>query len=197
MAATTRRIIAAHCIEVAYSTRSHGRALSPADPIAASSTRRYSDRMDYDAQEEPVVAPARIGPASTIRGALTAGFAVVFVLWVASGYELVRSLREVDRRLEASRRRFSARPGRAHHGPYQCPARIDLPSRRADRSHAGEPGGLSQRAAADPRGGGPRAAALPCRSSARRSSGSTGTTSRWSWATTGCRATWCSSQTGR
>ena len=62
--------------------------------------------MDYDAQEEPVVAPARTGPASTIRGALTAGFAVVFAVWVASGYELVRSLREVDRRLEASRQDF-------------------------------------------------------------------------------------------
>ena len=62
--------------------------------------------MDYDAQEEPVVALARTGPASTIRGALTAGFAVVFAVWVASGYELVRSLREVDRRLEASRQDF-------------------------------------------------------------------------------------------
>jgi signal transduction histidine kinase len=62
--------------------------------------------MNYDAQEEPIVAPARIGPASTIRGALTAGFAVVFVLWLASGYELLRSLREVDRRLEASRDDF-------------------------------------------------------------------------------------------
>jgi signal transduction histidine kinase len=62
--------------------------------------------MDYDAQEEPIVASARTGPASTIRGALTAGFAVVFVLWVASGYELVRSLRDVDRRLEASRQDF-------------------------------------------------------------------------------------------
>ena len=53
-----------------------------------------------------MVSPARIGPTSTIRGALTAGFAVVFVLWGASGYELVRSLREVDRRLEASRSDF-------------------------------------------------------------------------------------------
>jgi len=61
---------------------------------------------DYDTQEEPVVAPSRIGPASTIRGALIAGFAVVFALWVASGYELVRSLRDVDRRLEASRGDF-------------------------------------------------------------------------------------------
>ena len=31
---------------------------------------------------------------------------MVFVVWVASGYELVRSLREVDRRLEASRQDF-------------------------------------------------------------------------------------------
>jgi signal transduction histidine kinase len=61
---------------------------------------------DYDVRKEPAVAPARIGPASTIRGALTVGFAVVFVLWGASGYELMRSLREVDRRLEASRNDF-------------------------------------------------------------------------------------------
>jgi signal transduction histidine kinase len=61
---------------------------------------------DYDAEEEPVVPSSRIGPASTIRGALIAGFAVVFALWVASGYELVRSLRDVDLRLEASRDDF-------------------------------------------------------------------------------------------
>jgi signal transduction histidine kinase len=36
---------------------------------------------------------------STIRGALVAGFAVVFALWVFSGYELVRSLRDVERRV--------------------------------------------------------------------------------------------------
>jgi signal transduction histidine kinase len=65
-----------------------------------------SPDADYDAGEELVVPAARTGPASTIRGALTAGFAVVFVLWVASGFELVRSLREVDRRLEASRDDF-------------------------------------------------------------------------------------------
>jgi len=61
---------------------------------------------DYDAEENPAVAAPRTGPTSTIRGALIAGFAVVFVLWGASGYELFRSLREVDRRLEASRDDF-------------------------------------------------------------------------------------------
>jgi signal transduction histidine kinase len=61
---------------------------------------------DYDAEKESVVTSSRIGPASTIRGALIAGFAVVFGLWVASGYELVRSLRDVDLRLEASRDDF-------------------------------------------------------------------------------------------
>jgi signal transduction histidine kinase len=58
---------------------------------------------DYDAHEEPLVPSVRVGPVSTIRGALIAGFAVVFAIWVASGYELVRSMREVDGRLEASR----------------------------------------------------------------------------------------------
>jgi signal transduction histidine kinase len=65
-----------------------------------------STGADYDADVAPAVPRARASPASTIRGALTAGFAVVFVLWGASGYELVRSLRDVDRRLEASRDDF-------------------------------------------------------------------------------------------
>lgn len=38
----------------------------------------------------------RVG-STTIRGALVAGFAVVFALWLLSGYELVRGLREVER----------------------------------------------------------------------------------------------------
>jgi len=38
---------------------------------------------------------------STIRGALIAGFTVVFGLWLVSGYELVRSLRDVERRVDA------------------------------------------------------------------------------------------------
>jgi signal transduction histidine kinase len=42
----------------------------------------------------------------TIRGALTAGFAVLFAVWGASGYELVRTLREVSRSLDASRDDF-------------------------------------------------------------------------------------------
>ena len=35
----------------------------------------------------------------TIRGALVVGFAIVFGLWLLSGYELVRSLRDVERRV--------------------------------------------------------------------------------------------------
>jgi signal transduction histidine kinase len=45
-------------------------------------------------------------PASTIRGAIIAGFAVVFTLWLASGYELVRSLRDTDQRIAAGRLAF-------------------------------------------------------------------------------------------
>ena len=53
---------------------------------------------------DPLVAslpPARrhVRPISTIRGALGAGFAVVFGLWVLSGYELIRSLNEVEQRV--------------------------------------------------------------------------------------------------
>jgi signal transduction histidine kinase len=42
---------------------------------------------------------SRPRPVSTIRGALIAGFAVVFGLWLVSGYELVRSLRDVEQRV--------------------------------------------------------------------------------------------------
>ena len=46
--------------------------------------------------------PARhAGPTSKIRGVLIAGFAVVFGLWVLSGYELVRRLHEVEQRAAA------------------------------------------------------------------------------------------------
>jgi len=43
----------------------------------------------------------RVRATSTIRGALIAGFTVVFALWLVSGYELVRSLRDVERRVVA------------------------------------------------------------------------------------------------
>ncbi len=46
--------------------------------------------------------PARhVRPRWTIRGALIAGFAIVFGLWLVSGYELVRSLHDVQRRVTA------------------------------------------------------------------------------------------------
>lgn len=41
------------------------------------------------------------GPTSTIRGALIAGFAVVFGLWLLSGYELVRRLHALETRTAA------------------------------------------------------------------------------------------------
>jgi signal transduction histidine kinase len=43
----------------------------------------------------------RVRPESSIRGVLVAGFAVVFGLWVLSGYELVRLLRAVEGRTAA------------------------------------------------------------------------------------------------
>ena len=43
--------------------------------------------------------PARPpSPPSPIRGALFAGFAVVFALWLASGYQLVASIQEAESR---------------------------------------------------------------------------------------------------
>jgi signal transduction histidine kinase len=56
---------------------------------------------------DPVVSrdtspPAQhVRPTSTIRGALIAGFAVVFGLWTLSGYELVRRLRDVEQKTAA------------------------------------------------------------------------------------------------
>lgn len=51
--------------------------------------------------------PARhVRPTSTIRGALIAGFAVVFGLWLLSAYELVRGLRGVEQRVTAVHQSF-------------------------------------------------------------------------------------------
>ena len=43
----------------------------------------------------------RLRPTSSIRGVLIAGFAVIFGLWVLSGYELVRRLQTVEQRTTA------------------------------------------------------------------------------------------------
>jgi len=45
-------------------------------------------------------------PVPTIRGALIAGFAIVFALWLASGYELVRRIREAEEQMASARRSF-------------------------------------------------------------------------------------------
>jgi signal transduction histidine kinase len=53
--------------------------------------------------------PARVlRPASTIRGALVAGFALVFGVWVFAGYELIRSLVTVDREVGEAIDSFAA-----------------------------------------------------------------------------------------
>lgn len=71
-------------------------------------THRYDSQVD-------LLTPSRrhVRPTSTIRGALGAGFAVVFGLWVLSGYELIRSLGEVEQRVtemqEASARGVATR----------------------------------------------------------------------------------------
>ena len=158
-----------------------------------------SPGADYDADENPAVAAARTGPTSTIRGALTAGFAVVFVLWGAlrlrAGAQPARS-RAPRRRRAATI--SSAEPGCARHRPNQRPARIDLPSRRADRTHARQLRGLPRRAPEDSRRRRPRAVRSTCRSVESP-------IERQHWddlqveleRTTGNRATWCSSPRGR
>jgi signal transduction histidine kinase len=47
-------------------------------------------------------------PTSTIRGALVAGFAVVFAVWVFAGYELIRSLQDVERRVASTHASFAS-----------------------------------------------------------------------------------------
>lgn len=51
--------------------------------------------------------PRSIRATSTIRGALIAGFTVVFALWLVSVYELVRSIRDAEERTAAARRAFT------------------------------------------------------------------------------------------
>lgn len=51
--------------------------------------------------------PRSVRVTSTIRGALIAGFAVVFALWLVSVYELVRSIRDAEERTAAARRAFA------------------------------------------------------------------------------------------
>jgi signal transduction histidine kinase len=60
-------------------------------------------RSNYDGPVERalLLPPRHVRPTSTIRGALIAGFAVVFGLWLLSGYELVRSVRDVEQRVAA------------------------------------------------------------------------------------------------
>ena len=46
-------------------------------------------------------------PTSTIRGALAAGFAVVFAVWVFAGYQLIRSVRDVERQVAEAHAAFA------------------------------------------------------------------------------------------
>ena len=46
------------------------------------------------------------GMRGTIRGALVAGFAVVFAVWVFAGYELIRSVQDVERQVAAAHDAF-------------------------------------------------------------------------------------------
>jgi signal transduction histidine kinase len=46
------------------------------------------------------------GVRGTIRGALVAGFAVVFAVWVFAGYELIRSVQDVERQVAAAHESF-------------------------------------------------------------------------------------------
>jgi signal transduction histidine kinase len=45
------------------------------------------------------LAPGNLRPASSIRGVLVAGFTVVFAVWAFAGYELIRSVNNVERQV--------------------------------------------------------------------------------------------------
>jgi signal transduction histidine kinase len=68
-----------------------------------------SDPNLYDERQElDLTSPARsVRAMSTTRGALIAGFTVVFALWLVSVYELVRSIRDAEERTAAARRAFT------------------------------------------------------------------------------------------
>lgn len=59
------------------------------------------EHYDPPVGRDPSTSARHAHPTSTIRGALVAGFAVVFGLWVLSGYELVRRLNDVETRTAA------------------------------------------------------------------------------------------------
>ena len=62
-------------------------------------------RAHYDPLVDRVTSASRrhVRPTSTIRGALIAGFAVVFGLWLLSGYELIRRLQDVEQQVAKAR----------------------------------------------------------------------------------------------
>jgi signal transduction histidine kinase len=66
-------------------------------------------RASYDASMDRVLpAPARhTARPATVGAALLAGFAVVFALWLLSGFELVRSLQDVETRVAETHAAFS------------------------------------------------------------------------------------------
>ena len=68
-----------------------------------------SPRAHYDDLVDRVLPPSarHVRPtSSTIRGALVAGFAVVFAIWLLSGYEIVRRLQDVEVRATEAHESF-------------------------------------------------------------------------------------------
>ena len=54
-----------------------------------------------------LLSSGHLRPARTIRGALVAGFTVVFAVWTFAGYELIRSVRDVERQVAAAHVSFT------------------------------------------------------------------------------------------
>ena len=62
--------------------------------------------MDPRAERNPGPVKRHVRPPSTIRGALVAGFVVVFALWTFSAYDLERGLTQLEDRMAESRASF-------------------------------------------------------------------------------------------
>ena len=69
-------------------------------------TRPDSQQYDLPVDRSPGPVARHVRPPATIRGVLAAGFFIVFALWAFSGYELVRSLTQLERRAEETRDSF-------------------------------------------------------------------------------------------
>ena len=82
---------------------------------------------DYDRRMSPAAArESGLRSASSVRAALLAGFAVVFGLWLLWGYQLVRSLRQIEQNVASVHESYVRGEQTLSKIPHQCAARLHL-----------------------------------------------------------------------